>query len=82
MQQLLSGLVLGVILMGGSLAVFRRRKSIIESNREMRRGLLGEFISTGMMGGDRMMFPVLSAAVFLTGLALAAWSVYGFIVGR
>jgi hypothetical protein len=68
--------------MGGSLAVFRRRKALIESNHEMRRGLLGDFISTGMMGGDRIMFPVLSAAVFLTGLALAAWSVYGFVIGR
>lgn len=82
MQQLLSGLVLGVILMGGSLAVFRHRKAIIESNVEMRRGRLGDFISTGMMGGDRIMFPVLSAAVFLAGLAVAAWSVYGFVVGR
>jgi hypothetical protein len=82
MQQVLSGLLLGLVLMGGSLAVFRRRHAIIESNYQMRRGGLGQFISTGMMGGDRMMFPVLSVVLFLAGLALVGWSVYSFVVGR
>jgi hypothetical protein len=81
MQHLLSGLFLGAILMGGSLFLSRHRRAIIESNYEMRRGMLGKFISTGMMGGDRIMFPVLSVVVFLAGLALVGWFVYGFAVG-
>ncbi len=74
MRELISGLLLGALLIFGGIALFRFRKSIARHNEELRAPMLGPFITRGMAFGDRMTFPVLAVVLCLAGLALIVWT--------
>ena len=82
MRELVSGTLLGLVLVVAGVALFRNRRRIVDQNYEMRRNGVFGFVAKGMKGGDQIMFPVMAFVIAGAGVALALWSIYGFLAGR
>ncbi|MGI8609633.1 MAG: hypothetical protein ACR2MY_10475 [Candidatus Dormibacteria bacterium] len=68
--------VIGIFFIVGGVAMFRFRNALIESNVRQRRKVMGRFLTEGMRGGDRIMFPVMALIFCVLGAAMIGWNVY------
>ncbi len=75
MRELISSLVIGSVLIGSGIALFRYRKAILRHNEQMRRPVLGASLARFMMGGDQLMFPIISALWCAAGVGLIIWTI-------
>jgi hypothetical protein len=75
-RELVGSLVLGTCLIVAGGLLFRFRRAIVSQNYDMRRPILGGFLSKAMSGGDRLMFPIIAALFAALGAGLIVLAVY------